>query len=243
MGSIEFVFEQPPVDYEAAYCHKEPGRDPEIEVALRWLHDRRTDDSGRVLVVANTLDTARNSSLVRDLQIESLRTFPKIRIRSQRLVLALWPSSKLLTMVDDTPGLKALAVVPWLLEELDDWRAARRPTDLLGVAEVASEPTIADPVVRRALESLTATVNLGSGLTHPSDKASAIDTFRVLRKAGYSWDPDVVRAWAMAHGWYSHGADDLRRYAAGTLEGRRFQGGRSMLNSDVIEYWRQTAEE
>jgi hypothetical protein len=91
--------------------------------------------------------------------------------------------------------------------------------------------------VRVALEHLTAAVNLSSGLGHPSDKARAIDTFRALRKAGHSWNPDVVRAWALAHNWRNAGADDLRKYADGILSGRSFRTKGPMLEPHVVRLW------
>lgn len=233
--------------YEAAYCHTEPCRDEEIRLALRWLAERVPQGGPRILVVASGLDVAGRSAVIQrtagSLQIESERTFAKKRYSWRgTAALALWPTAKMLALLDETPDLAALAAVPWQLKGLDAWRASRRPIDLLGVAEQAAVPSIADPVVRVALEHLTLSVNLGTGLTHPSDKDHAIETFRALRKAGHLWNPDKLHAWALATGWTNDGADDLRKYAAGILDGRRFQTkGQYGLRSDVVEHWRREA--
>lgn len=57
-------------------------------------------------------------------------------------------------------------------------------------------------------------VDRSTGLSHPSDKAHAVDTFRALRKGRYTWDPDVIHAWALANGWGNRGPEDLTKYEA-----------------------------
>lgn len=233
--------------YDAAYCHKEPCGDEEIVVALKWLDERRTPGAGRILVLSPGRANVEHSPVLHHLStalhFETERTFPKQQYRWRGgIALALWPTAKMLALLDDAPQLAALAAVPWQLKDLDVWRAATCPLDLLGRVERLYEPTIADPVVRVAIEHLTAGVNLGTGLTHPSDRARAIETFRLLRKAGHSWSPDEIHAWALANGWRNGGATELRDYAEGVLEGKRYRVGDAFgLKASAVATWRSEA--
>jgi hypothetical protein len=157
------------------------------------------------------------------------------------VALALWPSPSMMGLLDDHLGTRAVAAVPWLLRDIEPWIRARRPIDLLGQEEQRPEPSISDPVVRIAIEHLTQSVNLGTGLSHPSDKAHAVETFRILRKGGHRWDSDEVHAWALAHGWETRGAADLRKYAAGVLEGRGFRTRGYGINRSTLDAWRREA--
>jgi hypothetical protein len=240
-----FVFERQR-DYPAAYVHKATCRDDEILLALRWLIDQQNAVGGEILVLASGLDVLDRSPLIRknraSLRCESERTFKKNPYAwSGGPALALWPSAGTLALLDDHDDVRALAAAPWLLEETEAWRRARRPVDLLGQVVQEPETTIAEPVVRVALEHLTVSVNLGTGLTHPSDKAHAVRMFEILRAGGHRWDPPEVRAWALTHGWDNRGADDLERYATGILQGRSFRTQRYLLRDDVLELWREEA--
>jgi hypothetical protein len=233
-------------NYPAAYVHKEPCRDEEILLALRWLVEQQQTVGGEILVLSPGLDNLDNSAVIArfraSLRCESERTFKKSRYSwDGGPALALWPTASMLALLDDHEGVKALAAVPWLLKDTDAWRRARRPIDLLGQAEQEPEPEISDPVVRIAVQHLTDGVNLSTGLSHPSDKARAVETFKILRKGGHRWTPSEVRAWALVHGWDNRGADDLERYAAGVLEGKPFRTRGFGLRKEALQMWRDEA--
>lgn len=239
------VFERT-VAYPAAYTHLEPSRDPEILVALKWLAERQKEVGGEILVLAPGLKNLGYSAVINEfrgsLRCASEATFKKHSYEwSGGPALALWPTAKLLDLLDDHHGTNAVAAVPWLLKDLETWSRARRPVDLLGVSEQRLEPEIPDPVVRIAMEHLTGSVNLSTGLVHPSDKAHAVETFKILLKGGHRWSPDGLQAWALAHGWDSRGAADLRKYAKGIQDGRRFVTAGYGLKSSVLDHWRKEA--
>ena len=67
--------------------------------------------------------------------------------------------------------------------------------------------------VENALQRLTDTINLGTGLNHPSDKKHAERTFDKLRADGHAFDPVEVRRWAQRHNWSSGAAAELEAVA------------------------------
>lgn len=236
------------VSYAAAYTHLEPSRDREILRALRWLAEQQQTVAGEILVLAPGMSNLENSEVItqyrRSLRCMSEATFKKKGYEWRGgPAMALWPTARGIAMLDDCDRTKALAVVPWLLRDVEPWRRARRPIDLLGAAPTAQSPSINDPIVRAAIRSLTMSVNLSTGLSHPSDKAHAVETFKVLKKAGHDWDPDDVHAWALANGWHNRGADDLRKYADGIRKGSSFRTTRYGLNNDVLKHWQELANE
>jgi hypothetical protein len=93
--------------------------------------------------------------------------------------------------------------------------------------------------VRDALEALSAVVNVSSGLGRPDDMATAVDTFRVLKRGGESYDPRDVQAWAVRNGWSGGDARELGEVAAKVKGGRALRPrGQSMLDKGALARWR-----
>ncbi len=155
-------------------------------------------------------------------------------VPQQLLVRQLDPGSpdrqNTLDYLDDL-DIDHLCVVPWADGEIDAWRFARNAVDLLGGSTSRHEPVL-DPVVKAALETLTLRINLSTGPAHPSVRSAAISMFRLLKGAGYQWDLDEIRIWAMQDGWRSGDIPDLvekataspRGGATGLMAARRTEG-------------------
>lgn len=156
-------------------------------------------------------------------------------------VLAVWVDSEDMDKIEKMNPL-AICAIPWSREDLAGWKADRNPTDLRTGEAGGSEQTISNPVVEAAMESLTIRVNLSSGLGHPSDKAAAVQMFRALKKAGESYDPEEIRAYAVRHGWRADHARQLVEKARAILDGKPIQGGKGAAwRSDAVKIWREDA--
>lgn len=156
-------------------------------------------------------------------------------------VLAVWVDDKQLDKLDGlhVPGLCA---IPWVSTDIDGWKTNWNPTDVRTGESGGSEETATNPVVVAALESLTSRVNLSTGLGHPSDKASAVQMFKALKKAREDFDPEQVRAWAVRHGWHPEDARELGEFAQKVMEGRPVRGGKQkMWRDDIVAIWREDA--
>lgn len=135
----------------------------------------------------------------------------------------------------------AICVIQWSEGEPRNWLAAHAPVDLrTGRAPAATG--VINPVVRVALEHLTTSVNLGTGLGHPSDKNDAVETFRVLRQANEAFTADEVRAFAAGHGWQTKDANELATIAQKILDGKRMQTKGFKKSLDNVARWRLEAE-
>jgi hypothetical protein len=163
--------------------------------------------------------------------------------RTHSVVVCFWPTAKVLEQIDGARDLRALAVVPWLEEEIATWRQARGAVDLLGRHPVPDALKLDGPVVEAAMRSLSSIVSLSTGVGHRRDRSMAIHAFRILKRNGHAYDPDEIRAWAMANGWAADDARELGEYAAGVLEGKAYRAGRSMWKQQIIRTWRRDAAE
>ena len=154
-------------------------------------------------------------------------------------ILAVWSRDDRLAKID---GLRAPAIcaITWSEGTIDEWKANWGPIDLKsGSAEKALD--ISNPVVRQALIGLTASVNLSTGLTHPSDRSHAVAIFKLLVSGGEKYDPDEIRAWAVKNGWEAEDAAELEDIARKIREGRNLRSD-WRLGPEVLERWRSEAK-
>jgi hypothetical protein len=156
-------------------------------------------------------------------------------------ILAVWVDDEQLDKLDSlrAPGICA---IPWVRTDIDGWKANWNPVDIRTGESSGNDETILNPVVVKAMETLTAAVNLGTGLSHPY-KESAVQMLKLLKKGGEDYDPDQIRAWAVRNGWQPRHARKLAELAEKIAEGRRVKGGKRQVWRDgVIDLWRNEAE-
>lgn len=159
----------------------------------------------------------------KNLILESQRTF-QYRGASE-IIIGIYVTKRMLNQIDSVRNAVAVIVVPWNMDEVVEWRETWNP-EIVGDAPTVRELLIENPVIEEALKALTISVNLSSGLSHPLDKASAVNLFHLLRDNRELYDSDSIRAWALRNGWTPSGADQLRDVAQDILDGKRIRGGR-----------------
>jgi hypothetical protein len=136
-------------------------------------------------------------------------------------------------------------VIPWDRDDIAGWKRTRDPENVTTKTKEGHRATIGNPVVEAALTALTDSVNLTTGITHPSDKTAAVEMFRILRSAGEDFDPEQIREWAVAHGWVPRHARHLAETATKIKDGRAVRAGRSTgkhWRDDILEQWRGRAK-
>ena len=94
-----------------------------------------------------------------------------------------------------------------------------------------------DPRLEKALAALTSRINLPIDLTHSSDRESAIQLLKILHRNRIQLNPNNIKIWALQNGWNSSSANQLRDFAQGVLERKRFRpsGGRKWSDSFIQE--------
>lgn len=150
--------------------------------------------------------------------------------------------------------LKKLATLGWKVPL--EWTVSavadvRRRAET-AVRSVRGGPTL-DPVVEAAMNDLTSFVyrrrrvyslkleDREKSMKDPSARAGAIHMFKHLKHHGYTFQPDDLRGWAMAHGWSARDAQELSEYAGGVLTGTRYHTHPDPFGRLAIERWREAA--
>lgn len=171
---------------------------------------------------------------------ETARTLSAVGL-PLHVVLAVWPTADTLARISDGRP-RALCVVQWTEEQTNDWLAANSALDLSGKARALVAPTIADPVIRAALEDLTRSINLGNRLYQPEDRDLAILTLHSLHQHRHALDPDELYRWVIANAWPTEGAGNLRMLGRELIGGRRHRTRtRGARAEDAYGYWVQQA--
>jgi hypothetical protein len=226
--------------YAAAYTHKSPSRDPELRLLIERIAQFEGPD---LLFVGPQKDSIENSTLAASLVKRRAATYTTWKNHDwwrHPRVIALWPSKSALQALDDVSSINALGVLTWGIDETTPWAAAVGATDLLGLASLPA-PTISDPVVLGAMRGLTNSVNLSTGLVHPSDRDQAIETLRALRSRGHVLDGDAIEIWAVSVGWsYRHAAElgsMVRDIAAGKAKRTSSRGVSWKPSSETFDHW------
>ncbi|MCB2156070.1 hypothetical protein KQI84_14425 [bacterium] len=145
---------------------------------------------------------------------ESVKTFSKFTRAD--VAIGFHVAKDGIDKVVDSEQLRAFVFVPWLSDEGEAFEKTWQPSvfESDGAPAEGVSPLLLTPALEQELESLTRIVNLSTGIGHPSDKRTAQDKFKALKKQGVEIDPEAVRAWAVTHGWQSDDADDLAKLAA-----------------------------
>lgn len=205
----------------------EADRDLAVEAGAEWLWKRRSE--GTPLVLLDSQEMINNNQALQAGTTFAVVAQPLTLHRKRWAggpVLAPWPSERVLAHVDRDLARKATAVcvIEWTQEtHVHAWVAARGAVDLSGQHPVAPEPTIADPVVRVAMESVASSINQNNGLIQSEDKAVAVRALQVLHDNGHVLDPQELFAWASARDWVPRTPAKLREYADGVRNGHRYQ--------------------
>lgn len=167
------------------------------------------------------------------LRLETVRTFQALW--SPDIIFGVLADKKMLDLIDSMKNASAVIVVPWIMSEVSEWKRAWNP-QVLGESPTTAEVLIDNPVVEEALKMLTDSVNLSTGLSHPSDKAAAVELLRLLYRNGESFDVDSIRAWVLRNEWDPKGANQLGAVAQAILNRRPIRGSKYLQwPTDIIQ--------
>ena len=157
--------------------------------------------------------------------------------------LLLYPNTRLLEKIDDRYAITDVLVIPWIMEDIEEWIQIWNAQELGKEDNRRSESEFSDLVVEAALKSLTNRVNLSTGLGHPLDRDAAIWLFRKLKQANIKYSPIEIKGWLVRHGWRSEYANDVKEVAAKILSGKRLRThsrGEPWVKH-IVEIWREEA--
>jgi hypothetical protein len=153
------------------------------------------------------------------LRLETHRTFTDWK-KPGSIIIGVYVTEEMLDQVDRVKNASAVIIVPWHMNDLKVWMKTWNP-ELNGKERAQPGALINNPIVEQALNSIA--IAPPTGILHPSDRKTAIERFRKLKKDGIAFDSDDIKAWALRHHWDPSAANELRTIAADILKGKRIR--------------------
>jgi len=129
------------------------------------------------------------------------------------IVIAFYADEGMLDTLDGQRGVVGIVAVPEFDGDIDQWIKRWNPV-VHGAKREATNSLIDDPVIEKALQSITQMSNVAYDVLHSRDKEFADGVFRILRAKGHTLDPTAIKSWAIRAGWKPGGADELSKVAA-----------------------------
>ena len=214
MTRLLFAHERAQPDYllRAIACGLEAAKIANSDLSIvTQTKNLNTIDVGRALGMPATGKLMKGQQIVMNgikINYQSMGTIQ--RAGQLRTVLAFYVDDKDLMKLDDM-RMDCLIYVPFTPEQGRVW-AKIWGAPYIG-APTPPSPVNLDAHVTKALEDLTRSVNLSTGLLHPIDKKDAQNMFIKLRASGFTWDPQEIEKWAVRHEWTAYGANQLAMLA------------------------------
>lgn len=128
------------------------------------------------------------------------------------VVIIFYAEDKILETLDGHKGITGIVAVPDFEDQIEVWSKRWNPI-VHGAKREKAKELVEDPVVEKALESITLRSNISYNVLHPRDKAYANEVFRILKAKGHALDGAMIKSWAIRKGWKPGGADELRKVA------------------------------
>jgi hypothetical protein len=149
------------------------------------------------------------------LRLETKRTIS--HLARPTTIIAFYADDAILEIIDGLTNVAGVVAVEDLQGSANQWVARWSP---LVPGQPAKPPVqlINDPVVLKALESLSGLVNKSNAVLTSSYEDWARDVLRILRAKGHFADPKDIKSWAIKDGWKPGAADDLAKLAKRTFE-------------------------
>lgn len=173
-------------------------------------------------------------------KFETLKTY-KDSLDPSDIVITCGLDSDDVLKIDDYYSAKIIIAIPWLKKSLNKWVQTWAPTELRGKAAVAVvEPSC---IVKKAMAELTESVNMTTGINHPSDEEHAKTTILSLYKYESSIDANIVGAYLVRElGWDTEHAKDVEKLISTLNAGKFFKGGQRTGLQHWYNRWKEECQ-
>lgn len=126
------------------------------------------------------------------------------------VVVGVYLSQADLNSLDSIKSAQAISYIPWIDEEGKVWQSTWAPT-VWGKSTWNAQPVQLNREVENELQRLTKSINLSTGLAHPSDKNNAKRTVKEIKVIDPTLSAEEVRLWAVKNGWDPRHAETLAK--------------------------------
>lgn len=231
-------------EYPAAVTPDELTADEADEFAVQWVLNEQAQLGGQVLLLYQAAWDRRDHPILdaledsRGVVATTRRSLPRSGWTGGP-VLAAWPDIATLGSLADNRRTSALCALTWNFDAIAPWAHAVGAQILgadAGVSLVA--PTIEDPVVMQAMQTVTRRVNMNNTIKSGYEKSVVIGALRILRTHNHVLDAERLYTWSLANGWPARRAEELRDAVRQTNSGARPRVPEDVYTADAYSSWK-----
>ena len=159
-------------------------------------------------------------------KFETVRTYKNGYGAPTDIVISCGLSSDDLFKIDDHDCVHSIIAIPWVKENTIEWIKTWKPQDIRNnSAELTTEKAVSC-VVQKAMEDLTSSINMSTGIHHSADEEQAKTYILALHHHGELKDATELRGYLVRElGWDSNDAQDMYKLVDTLNSGRFFKGG------------------
>jgi len=213
----------------------------DIEEIILLIHTKRqTTYIERVFEMSNVNKLFSNTIIDPNFppfRIETIKTFNS-DYASKKIVIAFGLRSSELYKYDDFNNIYALIAHQWVEPDVKDW------AEKWGAINIETEKAIEsvelpDLIVQNALKDLTSSINMSTGIVHPSDNELCKTYIRALKKYDYELHSKKIFAFLTKNlNWDFDDANDVIKLIDKINSGGYFKGGDKTGLQYHIKRWK-----
>lgn len=177
-------------------------------------------------------------------KFETVKTYKEARPNSE-IVITCGLDSKEVLDIEDFNSINAIIAIPWLKTDLKKWIQTWNPIEIRG-KQLTDDTSYLEPscIVKVALKELTESINMSTGIRHPSDEDLAKTFILALHKYEPSIDKDIIGAYLLKElGWSTEYAKDVEKLVETLNSGKYFKGGNRVGLKQYYIIWSKECNE
>ena len=127
---------------------------------------------------------------------------------SYEFVLSAYLPAKDMSKIDGITSVNSILYLPWTADEGKLWQETWKPS-VIGVSTWEDTSVPLPTAVQDANLAHTKRINMSTGLSHPSDKQSAIEMIKELQVKVLEFSSEQIPQFALRNGLYPSYSDEL----------------------------------
>lgn len=227
------------------YACQAADKDPEIKYVILLIGDKKQTEWFKRLygdtVVKKLFIGTKLNNCKATFKFETLRTYQNSYTPSE-IVIACGLHEEEISPFDNYQSIKVIIAIPWLREKLQKWVQTWGPIELRGKGPSVTFPP-PSCIVKKAMEELTESINMATGITHPSDEKTAKTYILALHKYEPNLDANIVGAYLVRElQWDTSYAQEIENLINILNDGKHFKGGERTGLINHYDRWKEDCE-
>lgn len=145
--------------------------------------------------------------------------------------------------IDDYHSVKYIIAIPWLKKLTEKWIKTWNAKEISGKENTEEQFPEPSPIVKLAMQELTNSINITTGINHPMDNDRAKTFIKSLHKYEPELNSDLVGAYLVRElNWDTRHAKDIEKLIETLNAGRYFRGGQKTGLQNYYKRWKKECE-